>query len=229
MWRITYKARNYFVWQKINMKVNFFYNIPDNNNFLTNFLLDCRSIKFKHYKDHELKKFINENNLLIISNKTKFNDFKILYKQLSKLDFENLIYLLPINYSNEQIDKKENKIFYPKNFSQFINQLKIFFSQKIHLNKEICLSNDNLLINTKTNKKIYLTEIESKLVNLLIKNNYVNKEQINRLVLGHKTKIDSKSLDTHLYRLRTKIIAISDDIRIEYDDKKNIKLTTTNL
>ena len=67
------------------------------------------------------------------------------------------------------------------------------------------------------------------MVNLLIKNDYVNKDQINRIVLGHKMKIDSKSLDTHLYRLRNKIIAISDDIRIEYDDKKNIKLTFTNL
>ena len=211
------------------MNINFFYNIPDNNNSLTKFLLNCKSIKFKYHSSHDLKNFANENNLLIISNKTKFNDFNILYKRISKLDYGNIIYLLPINFSNEQINKNENKIFYPKNFLQFINQLKTFFSQKINLNKDIFLSNDNLLINSKINKKIYLTEIESKLVNLLIKNNYVNKEQINRIVLGHKTIIDSKSLDTHLYRLRNKIIAISDDVRIKYDDKKNIKLTFTNL
>ena len=186
-------------------------------------------MKFIYHRNYDLKNFANENNLLIISNKTKFNDFNIFYKRITKLDYGNIIYLLPINFSNEQINKKENKIFYPKNFLQFINQLNTFFSQKINLNKDIFLSNDNLLINSKINKKIYLTEIESKLVNLLIKNNYVNKEQINRIVLGHKTKIDSKSLDTHLYRLRNKIIAISDDVRIKYDDKKNIKLTFTNL
>ena len=211
------------------MDVNFFYNTPENNNSLTKFLLNCKSIKFKYYNNQDLTKFKNENNLLIISKKTKFNDFNILYKRTSILDSGNLIYLLPINFSNEQIKKKENKIFYPKNFLQFINQLKTFFSQKINLNKDIFLSNDNLLTNSKTNKKIYLTEIESKLVNLLTKNDYVNKDQINRIVLGHKTHIDSKSLDTHLYRLRNKIVAISDDIRIEYDDKKNIKLTFTNL
>ena len=211
------------------MNINFFYNIPDNNNSLTKFLLSCKNIKFKYHSNHDLKNFTNENNLLIISNKTKFNDFNILYKRISKLDYGNIIYLLPINFSNEQINKKENIIFYHKNFLQFINHLKTFFSQKINLNKDIFLSNDNLLINSKINKKIYLTEIESKLVNLLIKNNYVNKEQINRIVLGHKTIIDSKSLDTHLYRLRNKIISISDDIRIKYDDKKNIKLTFTNL
>ena len=211
------------------MDVNFFYNTPENNNSLTKFLLNCKSIKFKYYNNQDLTKFKNENNLLIISKKTKFNDFNILYKRTSILDSGNLIYLLPINFSNEQIKKKENKIFYPKNFLQFINQLKNFFSQKINLNKDVFLSNDNLLINSKTNKKIYLTEIESKMVNLLIKNDYVSKDQINRIVLGHKMKIDSKSLDTHLYRLRNKIVAISDDIRIEYDDKKNIKLTFTNL
>ena len=211
------------------MDVNFFYNTPENNNSLTKFLLNCKSIKFKYYNNQDLTKFKNENNLLIISKKTKFNDFNILYKRTSKLDSGNLIYLLPINFSNEQIKKKENKIYYPKNFLQFINQLKNFFSQKINLNKDVFLSNDNLLTNSKTNKKIYLTEIESKMVNLLIKNDYVNKEQINRIVLGHKMKIDSKSLDTHLYRLRNKIVAISDDIKIEYDDKKNIKLTFINL
>jgi len=211
------------------MEVNFFYNTPENNNSLTKFLLNCKSIKFKYYNNQDLTKFKNENNLLIISKKTKFNDFNILYKRTSKLDSGNLIYLLPINFSNEQIKKKENKIYYPKNFLQFINQLKNFFSQKINLNKDVFLSNDNLLTNSKTNKKIYLTEIESKMVNLLIKNDYVNKDQINRIVLGHKMKIDSKSLDTHLYRLRNKIVAISNDIKIEYDDKKNIKLTFTNL
>ena len=211
------------------MEVNFFYNTPENNNSLTKFLLNCKSIKFKYYNNQDLTKFKNENNLLIISKKTKFNDFNILYKRTSKLDSGNLIYLLPINFNNEQIKKKENKIYYPKNFLQFINQLKNFFSQKINLSKDIFLSNDNLLTNSKTNKNIYLTEIESKLVNLLIKNDYVSKDQINRIVLGHKTNIDSKSLDTHLYRLRNKIVAISDDIRIEYDDKKNIKLTFTNL
>ena len=210
------------------MDVNFFYNTPENNNSLTKFLLNCKSIKFKYYNNQDLTKFKNENNLLIISKKTKFNDFNILYKRTSKLDSGNLIYLLPINFSNEQIKKKENKIYYPKNFLQFINQLKNFFSQKINLNKDVFLSNDNLLTNSKTNKKIYLTEIESKMVNLLIKNDYVNKDQINRIVLGHKMKIDSKSLDTHLYRLRNKIVTISNDIRIEYDDKKNIRLTFTN-
>ena len=210
------------------MDVNFFYN-TSNNNSLTKFLLNCKSIKFKYFNKQDLAKFKNENNLLIISNKTKIKDFNTLYDCNSKFDFGNIIYLLPIKFSNEQIKKKENKIYYPKNFLQFINQLKNFFSQKINLNKDVFLSNDNLLTNSKTNKKTYLTEIESKLVNLLIKNDYVNKNQINKIVLGHKTHIDSKSLDTHLYRLRNKIVEISDDIRIEYDDKKNIKLTFTNL
>ena len=125
------------------MDVNFFYNTPENNNSLTKFLLNCKSIKFKYYNNQDLKKFKNENNLLIISKKTKFNDFNIFHKRTSKLDSGNLIYLLPINFSNEQIKKKENKIYYPKNFLQFINQLKNFFSQKINLNKDVFLSNDN--------------------------------------------------------------------------------------
>ena len=211
------------------MDVNFFYNTTDQNHSLSMFLLNYKYIQFKLYDINNLAKSTHGNNLLIVNNTTKLNEFNKLYNWSCSLDCGNIIYLLPINFYKKYSNKIEKKIFYPKKFQLFIEQLKNFLVQKINLNKNVFLSNDNLLINSKINKKIYLTEIESKLLNLLIKNDYVNKEQINRIVLGHKTTIDSKSLDTHLYRLRNKIVEISDDVRIKYDDKKNIKLTFTNL
>ena len=100
-----------------------------------------------------------------------------------------------------------------------------FFSEKIILNEFLFISNDNLLTNTKTKQEIYLTEIESKLITLLKNQNSISKKQINEIVLGHKAVIESKSLDTHLYRLRNKITKVSNQIKIEYDDQKNIKMT----
>ena len=211
------------------MDVNFFFNTSDKNNPLSNFLLNFKYIRFKNYNINDLAKLTHGNNLLIITNNTKLNDFNRLYNWTSKLDFGNIIYLLPISYYKEYTRRIEKKIFYPKKFLLFIEQLKTFLFQKINLNKDIFLSNDNLLTNSCTNKKVYLTEIESKLISLLIKSNYTNKDEINRMVLGHKANIDSKSLDTHLYRLRNKIIKVTKDIKIEYDDKKNIKLTFASL
>ena len=81
-----------------------------------------------------------------------------------------------------------------------------------------------MLTNSKTNNKIYLTEIESKLITLLNEKKSISKNKINEIVLGHKTVIESKSLDTHLYRLRSKISKVSNQIKIEHDDNKNIKM-----
>ena len=211
------------------MDVNFFYNTTDQNHSLSMFLLNYKYIQFKLYDINNLAKSTHGNNLLIVNNTTKLNEFNKLYNWSCSLDCGNIIYLLPINFYKKYSNKIEKKIFYPKNFLLFIEQLKNFLVQKINLNKYIFLSNDNLLTNSHTNKKVYLTEIESKLISLLTKNNYANKDKINRLVLGHKVNIDSKSLDTHLYRLRNKIIKVTNNIKITYDDKKNIKLTFTNL
>ena len=81
-----------------------------------------------------------------------------------------------------------------------------------------------MLTNIESKEKIYLTEIESKIINLLNSNNSVSKDEINEVVLGHKTIIESKSLDTHLYRLRSKLNKVSNNIKIKYDSKKNIKM-----
>ena len=46
---------------------------------------------------------------------------------------------------------------------------------------------------------------------------------------GLASPLNDKKFGGVVYRLRNKIVAVCDDIRIEYDDKKNIKLTFTNL
>ena len=54
----------------------------------------------------------------------------------------------------------------------------------------------------------HLTEIEYKIMNLLIKNIKVKKNILNTSVLNQSPSIDSKSLDSHLYRLRKKLILV---------------------
>lgn len=209
------------------MDVNFFYNLSNNNNYLNNFLLNNKKINFINCNIKDLKSLKHKNNMLIIENQTTKKDFNKLVNMIATLDIDNIIYLYPIKFKLEFQNRIKNKILYPINFLQFIDNIQNFFSQNIFLNKNIFLSNDNLLTNSESNKKIYLTEIESKILFLLNKKRILNKYEINEVVLGHKTNIDSKSLDTHLYRLRNKINKVSNDIKIEYDDLRNIRFITT--
>ena len=58
----------------------------------------------------------------------------------------------------------------------------------------------------------------------MIKNNSVTKETINEFVLGQNANVDSKSFDTHLYRLRSKITKISENIKIKQLGDGKVKL-----
>ena len=84
--------------------------------------------------------------------------------------------------------------------------------------------NDNNLLHIKNNKLIYLTEIEAKIIKLLYSNNYVLKNVINIKVLNQHPNVESKSLESHLYRLRKKITVLDDQIKILPHDKKSIKI-----
>ena len=76
--------------------------------------------------------------------------------------------------------------------------------------------NDGTLFNNDNKKHAYLTEIESQFILLLFENDIVDKEVLNRDVLNQSPLVDSKSLESHLYRLRKKVIKV--------DSKKNIIL-----
>ena len=205
--------------------IKLFSNSSKEDSHIINFILNSSKFTFKRCKESELNTSKNSNNLYIVSHNTKLKEFNKILSSISKLEIKNIFYLLPIDFKEIYEKSITNKIFYPVDFLIFEEKMNSFFSQKIILNEFLFISNDNLLTNTKTKQEIYLTEIESKLITLLKNQNSISKKQINEIVLGHKAVIESKSLDTHLYRLRNKITKVSNQIKIEYDDQKNIKMT----
>ena len=83
--------------------------------------------------------------------------------------------------------------------------------------------NNNFLINNLNNKQIYLTEIESKIIKLLFTNSHVLKQTINTDVLNQQSGVESKSLESHLYRLRKKMQNLGGE-QIISDGEKSIKI-----
>ena len=69
-----------------------------------------------------------------------------------------------------------------------------------------------------------MTEIESKIIKFLFKNIKVPKHILNFEVLNQKKELESKSLETHLSRLRKKILQLDKSIKIISNKKKEIQI-----
>ena len=80
------------------------------------------------------------------------------------------------------------------------------------------------MYNNHNNKFIHLTEIESKIIKLLFFHKKLKKDRLNSEVLNFSPDIDSKSLDSHLYRLRKKISSLDNETKILSLDKNRLKI-----
>ena len=136
----------------------------------------------------------------------------------------SLFFMVSKQHIETSLKKDENNIFYPVNIKNF-NEL--VFSKNISDNvifKELFLEQDNFLINKLNNKKTYLTETEHRIIRLLFANEIVKKDRIKKEILNFQVVLDTKSLESHLSRLRKKISEIDSGVTIISLDPKTLKI-----
>ena len=162
-------------------------------------------------------------NFISIEKTYKFNDLKliILQKNISKDKLSKI--LENLNNQNSQVfvhkslqDKippNYNIIFYPINISKFQKLILKFHETSISF-KDIYLSQDSLLINSSNQKKIYVTEKEFEIIKLFFKNKIIRKDFIQEKILNLQKIVDTKSLDSHLTRIRNKFLVIESGLNI---------------
>jgi len=198
------------------MEINLFVNDDGRNSNIIDFCMQSKRLKFVFQKLSNIKLIYNQKKLIILKENFLINDFKKkLKKNISFFSVSSCL-LLSKKYSQIDLDINTNIIYYPIRFINFENiLLKNFKRQKI-LFKNLELMNNGSLFNNDNKKHAYLTEIESQFILLLFENDIVDKEVLNRDVLNQSPLVDSKSLESHLYRLRNKVIKI--------DSKKKIIL-----
>ena len=159
--------------------------------------------------------------------------FKILYEIKKELDYE-IIEISAENPLNISLNKKNNHLVIvkklvknlnnqilvtslPIKLSKLIEKLNIEFLKKnFHSQSEFKIQKYNLDINSRElifkDKKIKLTEKESNII-LYISNSLkpVSIEDLQLNVWGYHSDLETHTVETHVYRLRKKILATFDD------------------
>ena len=192
----------------------------------------CRFIKtinkfnFFLKKIEEINDKINKLILIIVNNKNHGKQIQSL-KKLLAYKSSNFIFFIPSSLQLTSNIANNKIIYFPINMIDFEKEIYKHANNASIKFGCFSLTNQNLLF--KNNKQhIYLTEPEAHIIKLLFLNKLVKKDQIKKEVLKLNVAVESKSLETHLYRLRKKLSVLSADILIESDDKNALIIKKTN-
>ena len=151
---------------------------------LFNILHEVKSVlnfKIKQINTDKFDQNSNENYLIISKAKNLSSDNQILIKNYP-LSLSKLIEIININFLKKQFNQQNN----------------------IKIGNYIINLNSRIMIREKS--KLSLTEKEAKIIIFL--NNFKIPRSITDLqkeVWGHKSKLETHTVETHIYRLRKKI------------------------
>ena len=207
------------------MEIKFFTDTDNPNSFLSNFLSSFNKFKFvfSKFNNNQIKK--NQLSFFIITN-NNFEKFKKTKIKFLKFENNNLVLFLPMSLKDYFKEGNFNEIYYPINIKDFEQKLLDIIGHNDHQYGPLVLNNKNLLLNKENNTKIYLTESETSILKYFFIKNIVSKAELRAKVLYLRENIDSKSLETHLSRLRKKILFVAKDIKIVSSGHKSLKIIT---
>ena len=152
------------------------------------------------------------------------NKNEISEKYLSKL--ENFVMIS--DYKN----KLEicNTIDIPNKLNTILEQINIWFlGSKFASQSKIKIGNYFLNLNSrqisKDNDKLNLTEKETELILFIMSNNFVSLKDLQKKVWKHSSELETHTVETHVYRLRKKLLEKFKDNEFIKHDKRGYYLS----
>tara|TARA_B100001063_G_C16587278_1_gene463800 strand:- start:133 stop:735 length:603 start_codon:yes stop_codon:yes gene_type:complete len=158
--------------------------------------------------------FINQNILLIISGD--------LLQDLNKTFFLNnnvVIFFSSNNNLNQNFFFGAKTFTKLTNISKFIDEVTTTFVEN-SLNYEDIIIIGEKIINKKTKKEIFLTFLEKDILILLIERKKTKKNYLLESVLKLKKDTETKTIESHLTRIRNKLSKINSKLKILSKDDK---------
>ncbi len=153
-----------------------------------------------------LSEILRELELEINFNIIEISNFKELIKE------KNVNSLIIINQNKSVQDSNAIKLDFPIKLSKLIEKVNIqYIRLKTKEKSKVLIGNYELNLNAKTlkfdSKSIFLTEKETNLIVYLDKSKKpVNVEELQSEVWGYKNQIETHTVETHIHRLRKKIL-----------------------
>jgi len=181
--------------------------------------------KFNIIKINDLLK-VGENKIIIVDCNTSLESISSIISLLNKNEINTFIFL-PRHLQEIKISTIYKKIFYPINISKFENILSAGLMENKFISsfKSVSLGYDNFIFNKNNNKKTHVTETELGIIKILFKNKIVEKKKLKTDILEIQSTINTKSLESHLSRIRKKFQQIESDISINSIDIERIKIS----
>ena len=147
-----------------------------------------------------------------IENHLNYNISYISRNKFHELKLDNKDNYLIISTKNNKSDKNQMLIDgFPLEIKKLIEQINInFLKKKYYQQSEIDLGNYYLDLNSRKiftkNKSLNLTERETNII-VFLKNSDkpVRISKLQKEVWGHNSKLETHTVETHIYRLRKKI------------------------
>tara|TARA_B100000965_G_scaffold66167_1_gene51877 strand:+ start:5937 stop:6500 length:564 start_codon:yes stop_codon:yes gene_type:complete len=172
------------------------------------------------YDFNELFNILNE-----IKKNFNFNLLNVSKKEFSELNLNDLDNFLII--TKNEVSNLEDQIFfdnYPLKISKIIETINInFLKKRFNQQSEIDLHHYKLNLNSRKifddKNELHLTEKETNIIIFLKEiGKPVTVDELQTEVWGYNSKLETHTVETHIYRLRKKIIDI-------FNDKDFIKST----
>ena len=169
---------------------------------------DLNFFYLKEIKGFKFKK--NQLNIFFIPPNLNSTNCKNINKFLKSSKLGNLI--ICVDKTNNKYFAEHNILFHlPISFSELMKKVNFLKLSSNILFKNLQLNRlSRELININNKNTIVLTQIESNILSVLMRSEKkVSRELLNSNALGYSKNIDSHSLDSHIYRIRKKLLRIS--------------------
>lgn len=170
---------------------------------------------FKSFEIHDtslqnIKKnnLFNQNIFLIVS-----EGFEECIKK-SFFDNNNVIILYTTSNNPERKNLESVKTFNKNiNINKFIDEVTTYFAKNSINYADIKLKGEKI-INNRTEKEILLTPLEKDILTLLINRKETEKNLLLEEVLKIKKETETKTIESHLTRIRNKLSKINSNLKI---------------